>query len=66
MEVVYEDFLTAVMVREGNHRPARLRDRDDLNLRYGKANFLPRKQPTWMRRRVPRRRESRPRARSSG
>lgn len=41
MEVVYEDFLTTVMVRDANHRPVKLRQRDDVNLRYGKANYLP-------------------------
>ena len=41
MDVVYEDFLTAIMVRDSKHRPVKLLSKDDVNLRFGKANFLP-------------------------
>lgn len=41
MHVVYEDFNAALLVRDGNHRPNSLKQRDDVNLRYGRANFLP-------------------------
>lgn len=41
MSVVYEDFNASLMVRDANHRPSSLEIRDDVNLRYGQANFLP-------------------------
>jgi hypothetical protein len=41
MEVVYEDFLTCLMVRDSNNRPMALRTRDEAYLRSGQANFLP-------------------------
>jgi hypothetical protein len=41
MQVVYEDFLAAVMVRDINHRPLKFDLKDDEELRFGEANFLP-------------------------
>ena len=41
MQVVYEDFLAAVMVRDINHRPIKFDEKDDEALRFGEANFLP-------------------------
>lgn len=41
MEVVYEDWQTLVLFRDGNHRPAAKRQEDEQTLQRARANFLP-------------------------
>jgi len=40
MEVVYEDFLTSIMLRDNTHRPAMVRELDEKALQEAQADYL--------------------------